>query len=743
MQLIVVAEEVPPHTVEPALIPGPAAGGCAAFPNMSPSSHRSYRGGHGVVAFLHVLLSITGLCCSQVVVPHRVSAVLGKNVTLECRVEMDLVTETNLTLTQSSWERRLPSGSVTLAVYSPKFGSSIPELSHRLHFRSPSFYDATIVLENVGFADVGIYTCKAATFPMGNFQASTTLNVLVEPKVYVSAGSTALIDGGNETVVATCIAERARPPAEVSWESNLFGQSEVQLFDEVNGTTSTQVRYLWQPTRHVQGHALTCVVRHPALLTDFRIPYQINVQFAPDISVVGYDGDWFVGRENVQMTCKANANPPAHHFRWIRLDSEMPEGVEIRNSTLLFLRPLQRKDSGVYRCEVANDINLRSRDVRILIQDPPTMPSTITAPVLAGSDSSTLVDDKGHVLLISPTREALPESNLGSVVGGAVGGTLFLLLLLSIVGVYYLRKQQTFHGNYSTQPYLGPNHHQKAPTQHELRPTKAGSSSFRRDHDREEWGDRQLKQEHSGYNGEEYPPNGFTRAMRESSHLCKEQNHQREHTQYSSPRQARLPHPPKPQGNGSSYQSDDCYDSGTDADYVSHTDGSVISQQKGPRSPLQLLSFVNSTPLVSFSHSLPAGQSQAERSNAIAVAGAVMGAVLALFLVVIVIIVILTARKAQQPAFTDKVIDLPPTHKPPPPYSERPPVAPLGVHASQVAWLCQNRKAERRYGLSDGQCPPPTRQRPQSPTQQLSRLEWACHQSGTDRVYINRLEHYV
>lgn len=94
----------------------------------------------------------------------------------------------------------------------------------------------------------------------------------------MSAGSTALLDGGNETVVATCIAERARPPAEVSWESNLFGQSEVQLFDEVNGTTSTQVRYLWQPTRHIQGHTLTCVVRHPALQTDFRIPYQLNVQ---------------------------------------------------------------------------------------------------------------------------------------------------------------------------------------------------------------------------------------------------------------------------------------------------------------------------------------------------------------------------------------------------------------------------------------------------------------------------------
>ncbi|XP_067348401.1 nectin-3-like protein isoform X2 [Channa argus] len=465
---------------------------------MLPFLHRSYTGQQCRVALFHLLCGITGVWGSQVVVPQRVSAVLGKNVSLECRVEVG----SNLTLTQSSWERRLPSGSVTVAVYNPQFGISIPpEFGHRLHFRSPSSHDATIILENVGFADVGIYTCKVATFPLGNTQASTTVNVLVEPKVYVSAGSTALIDGGNETVVATCIAERARPPAEVSWESNVFGQSEVQLFDEVNGTTSTQVRYLWQPTRHVQGQALTCVVRHPALQNDFRIPYQLNVQFAPDISVVGYDGDWYVGRENVQMTCKANANPPAHHFRWIRLDSEMPEGVEIINSTLLFLRPLQRNDSGVYRCEVANDINLRSRDVRILIQV----------------------------------------------------------------------------------------------------------------------------------------------------------------------------------------------------------------------------------------------QSQAERSNSIAVAGAVMGAVLALFLIAVFITVILTARKAPPRAFTDKVIDLPPTHKPPPPYSERAPAVPLGVHASQVAWLCQTRRAERRNVAADRQHRPTTR----SPTQQQSHLEWVCHQTGTDRVYINHREHYV
>ncbi|XP_029547366.1 nectin-3-like protein isoform X1 [Salmo trutta] len=547
--------------------------------------------------FIFLLYSLTGVGGSQVLVPQKVSAVLGKNVTLGCSVEV----EANLSLTQSSWERRLPTGSVTVAVYNPVFGISIPpDYVRRLSFRSPSSHDATIVLEDVGFADIGVYTCKVATFPLGNTQASTTVSVLVEPKVYVSAGSVALIDEGNETVVATCIAERALPPAEVSWETDLFGHSEVTLQDEANGTTSTQVHYLWQPTRHVQGHALTCVVRHPALHTDFRIPYQLNVEYAPDIVVVGYDGDWHLGRESVQLTCKAKANPPAHHFRWIRLDGDMPEGVEILNNTLLFLRPLQRNDSGVYRCEVANAINLRSRDLRIRIQDPPTtsMPSTTPAPVLTGSassSSSTSVGDKQRVLFTSPTLAALPPTNqLGAIVGGAVGGALFLLLLLVLGGVCYLRQRQTFRGDYYTKQYLGPSDMQKAPPQHELHPSKPDNNVFV-DKDREEWGDRERNHERDrerhhlhptsttimnshNHREPERQPNGRTRAMRNGEH------HDHDHLRsYPSPHQtshARYAAPPHPLSNGSPYLSDDCYDSGAEGDYVSHMDGSVISRRE-------------------------------------------------------------------------------------------------------------------------------------------------------------------
>lgn len=51
-----------------------------------------------------------------------------------------------------------------------------------------------------------------------------------------------------------------------------------------------------------------------------------------------------------------------------RLDGFMPEDVEISNNTLAFTRPLERNDSGVYRCEVLNDIGLRSKDVKLWVQ---------------------------------------------------------------------------------------------------------------------------------------------------------------------------------------------------------------------------------------------------------------------------------------------------------------------------------------------------------------------------------------
>lgn len=108
-------------------------------------------------------------------VHEKVNAVLGKNITLACRIEVG----SNLSLTQSSWERRLPSGTITLAVFNPEFGISIAQdFANRISFVSPSVRDATITIGGASFADIGSYICKVATFPLGNTQASTFVNVL-------------------------------------------------------------------------------------------------------------------------------------------------------------------------------------------------------------------------------------------------------------------------------------------------------------------------------------------------------------------------------------------------------------------------------------------------------------------------------------------------------------------------------------------------------------------------------------
>lgn len=115
--------------------------------------------------------------CNRLLVPNKVNAVLGRNITLSCRTDID----PNITLTQSSWDRRLPSGPKTLAVYNPRDGIYIPqEYARRISFVSPSARDATIVITGATFADIGTYICKMSMFPLGIEQALTSVDVLGE-----------------------------------------------------------------------------------------------------------------------------------------------------------------------------------------------------------------------------------------------------------------------------------------------------------------------------------------------------------------------------------------------------------------------------------------------------------------------------------------------------------------------------------------------------------------------------------
>ncbi|XP_011938402.1 PREDICTED: nectin-3 isoform X4 [Cercocebus atys] len=321
-----------------------------------------------LLLLLFPLLLFSRLCgalAGPIIVEPHVTAVWGKNVSLKCLIEV------NETITQISWEKIHGKSSQTVAVHHPQYGFSVQgEYQGRVLFKNYSLNDATITLHNIGFSDSGKYICKAVTFPLGNAQSSTTVTVLVEPTVSLIKGPDSLIDGGNETVAAICIAATGKPVAHIDWEGDL-GEMESTTTSFPNETATIISQYKLFPTRFARGRRITCVVKHPALEKDIRYSFILDIQYAPEVSVTGYDGNWFVGRKGVNLKCNADANPPPFKSVWSRLDGQWPDGLLASDNTLHFVHPLTFNYSGVYICKVTNSLGQRSDQKVIYISDVP------------------------------------------------------------------------------------------------------------------------------------------------------------------------------------------------------------------------------------------------------------------------------------------------------------------------------------------------------------------------------------
>ncbi|XP_074854889.1 nectin-3 isoform X3 [Carettochelys insculpta] len=349
-------------TAAAAPLPAPAARGELSAAS-SPGRRPPALPGPGRLLALALLLCC-GALAGPIVEPH-VTAVWGKNVTLKCIIEI------NETITQVSWEKVHGKSTRTIAVHHPEYGFSVQgEYQGRVSFKNYSLTDATIILNNISFSDSGEYVCKAVTFPLGNAQSSTTVTVLVEPTVSLTKGPNSLIDGENQTVAAICTAATGKPAADIDWEGDL-GEMESSSTSFPNETVTVVSQYKLKPTKFARGRRITCVVRHPSLEKEMRYPYLLDIQYAPEVSVTGYDGNWFIGREHVQLRCNADANPLPMEFTWTRLDGQWPDGLMSLNNTLHFNHPLTYNYTGTYVCKVTNSLGQKSDQKTIYILDVP------------------------------------------------------------------------------------------------------------------------------------------------------------------------------------------------------------------------------------------------------------------------------------------------------------------------------------------------------------------------------------
>ncbi|XP_070606235.1 nectin-3 isoform X1 [Erythrolamprus reginae] len=405
-------------------------------------------------------LLLSRVCCGALAGPRvdpHVKAIWGKNVTLKCIIDI------NDTLTQITWEKINGKTVQLIAVHNPSYGFSVQgEYEGRVLLKNTSLTDSSIILINVTFSDSGEYMCKVATFPLGYSQSSTIVAVLVEPTVSLTKGPNPLIDGANQTVAAICTAATGKPAAEVFWEGDL-GEMESTSTSYPNETVTVQSKYKLVPTRFARGRRIACIVRHPALEKEIRMLYVLDIQYSPEVTVTGYDGNWYIGRENVLLRCNADANPLPMEFTWSRLDGHWPEGLQPSNNTLHFNSPLSYNYTGTYICKVANSLGQKSDQKTIYILDPPTTTtSPFTIPWLPSTDDNTGLATQPKLKLF-PTSSwpEIQEDNWGTIIGSAVGGALFLILVCVLVGAVWYRRRRTFRGDYFAKNYTPPSDMQK------------------------------------------------------------------------------------------------------------------------------------------------------------------------------------------------------------------------------------------------------------------------------------------
>nr|XP_028564048.1 nectin-1 isoform X2 [Podarcis muralis] len=385
---------------------------------------------------LTALSYVPGLWAQMVLVNDTVSGYIGTDVNLHCTLTNPSL---GMKITQVTWQKATNGSKQNVAISNPVMGISIlPPYKDRMVFRNSSTRDGTIQLSRLKLEDEGVYICEFATFPDGNRENQLNLTVLAKPTNRMQATTSLLIAKAGMTekiVVATCTSSNGKPPSTVSWETKLKGVAEYQEIRNPNGTFTVVSQYRLLPSREAHRQQLTCVVNYQ--LDRFTDSMTLNVLYEPEVRIDGFDGNWYLNRKDVKLTCISDANPPATSYQWKLLNGSLPDNVEVQNSTLFFKGPVTYSLAGTYVCEATNTIGTRSGQVEVNVTEFPYTPS--------------------------PPGTSVAQSTIPTaVIGGVVGGVSLVVVLAVVVFVVLRHRRHTFKGDYSTKKHVYGNGYSKA-----------------------------------------------------------------------------------------------------------------------------------------------------------------------------------------------------------------------------------------------------------------------------------------
>ncbi|KAK0150266.1 Nectin-1 [Merluccius polli] len=306
------------------------------------------------------------------------SGYVGSKVDLRCRF---LNSSPPVKISQVTWQKVVNGSKQNVAIANPSLGVSVaPPFRDRVAFKSaavrrrtPALEDTTLTFSALRLADDAMYICEYTTFPAGNRESTVNLTVFARPTTQMSLSSPSLVARASnvKTPVATCTSANGKPPGTIRWETRVAGgEATSREFRNADGTVTVQSEYMLVPSKDTHRETLTCVTTYndEEVFTD---SVTLDIQYEPDVSVEGFDGNWYLNRENVQLSCQVDANPRVTLYQWKLVNGTMPSSVEVQDNTLTFSGPLTYDLEGTYVCDATNSIGTRSASVEVSIIEKP------------------------------------------------------------------------------------------------------------------------------------------------------------------------------------------------------------------------------------------------------------------------------------------------------------------------------------------------------------------------------------
>ncbi|XP_034973412.2 nectin-2 isoform X1 [Zootoca vivipara] len=312
---------------------------------------------------------LSGAIAQRVKVLDEVTGYLGQEVTLPCTfVSMG----TEIKVSQVTWMKEAAGRKQNVAVFHPDHKPSYPLETERgrIRFRTQTLEDATLIIGPLRMADEGTYACEFAAYPSGNENGITNLVVLAKPTNTAEAQE---VKASNlELPVAVCTSASGKPPARITWQSGLKGNATVSEVTNADGTVTVTSYYRMVPTKEANGQHITCIVEHKTQPQPEALPVVLSILYPPEVTIEGYDDNWYLSRNEAMLKCTAKGNPLPTEFTWSTANGPLPKTVEVQGDKLL-VRNVDASVNTTFRCQATNRVGQVSTDQVIFVRDKPNL----------------------------------------------------------------------------------------------------------------------------------------------------------------------------------------------------------------------------------------------------------------------------------------------------------------------------------------------------------------------------------